>query len=241
MIQNIKLWPYFNDIINPKINQNDLNPKVIILKHPMYAGCFSKIVKGKVKNQDQIKIKLTSTNMIEIPVKTKVIEKFFTQIKEICKSLGIELQTVLIILDSLKVHLDPTADLFDKFGAWIDIGLNLISKKNFTLVPELIICKKENGLVPTNDYFENLGLSEEVVELIKSYQTNFPNVIATINNNPKNVYNAKDFKNLEEKDSKIEIIKIYVWLFGQKLNSFTQVAMNSKATTHFFKNFCVLI
>ena len=230
MVQNIKLWPYFDDVIPPKLNQNEINlgSKVIILKHPTYVGCFGKIIGKTDQNLIKIRVKASSTNQIVLEKQKDKLKKYL-KIKEISKLLKIELQTILIILDSLIVELDPKSDLGEKFGSKLDIGLNLINIEMFQIVPELVICKQlEDGRAPMKSYFELLELSEEAVELIKKYQINFPNIVSYINTRPKFYYHAREFYTSKGKDANKEIIKIYGWLLREKTSNLAQVPINSK-------------
>ena len=237
MVQNIKLWPYFDDVLTPKLNQNEipLGSKVIILKHPTYMGCFGKIIGKGDKNQIRIRVKASSINQM-VFVEQKEKQKNYLHIKEISEMLKIELQTILIILDSLIVELDPKSDLGEKFGKQLDIGLNLINVKMFQIVPELVICRKlEDGKAPMKRYFEILELSVEAVELLKKYQINFPNIVSYINTRPKFYYTAKEFStNKEGLDANKEIIKIYGWLLREKTSNLAQVPINSKVKYLFF-------
>jgi len=234
LINQPKLWPYYDEIIAPKPNQpaSLIGSKVLILKHPLYVGYFGKVTGFDEKNLEKLKVKIQkiASNAIVLQSEKNPKPNNYIPLKDICIILNIKVHTALTILDSLRVNLDQKSELFEKFGAQIDIGLNLINQQTLKIVPELVICKKlEQGWQPDRGYFEVLEFSKEALDMMKNYQEKFPKVMAFINNSksPKSQYNASDFDK-GPLDPNIEIIKIYVWLVKQNTSSLAQVPINSK-------------
>lgn len=229
MISKTQLWPYLNEIIPSKL-QHQLGCKVLILKHNMYQGYLGKIIGTVQNNKVKIIVHKSSSTTINSIEKHNEKKKSYIPLKLFCKMLNVEISTILIILDSLIVNLSQKSDLFDKFGATIDIGLNIINKDFLRIVPELVICKKiEEGFCPNKRDFELIELSEETVDLVKEYQKNFPSIFAFINAHPRLYYNATDFQEKNSKfDANVEIVKIYVWIMKQINSSLVQVPLNSK-------------
>ena len=235
MVSPNPLWPYMDEIISSKLHQMNIGSKLVILKHPTYQGYFGKVVSVDEKNKQKLRIKVqkNASEILEKPNLVKDQPKNYVPLEKVCHILKLEIPTAMILLDSLRVNLDSKAKsvFYDKFGDYLDIGLNLINQQTLKIVPELIICKKlEKGRAYTRNYLELLELSVEAVELLKSYKENFGCIIETINNRPKAFdipYRATDFKSTD-KDPNVEIIKVYTWLLGQKTSTLAQVPINSK-------------
>lgn len=226
-----RLWPYKNKIsqFKQKNEAFQKDSKVIILKDPKYVGCTGRIKEIGLKDKENVKVivkKSSSSIKNFFSKKKKEDNETYLPIQEIAILLKLRQDTVLAVLDSLKVLLDSHSELFEQFGPHIDIGLNLISRDYYRIVPELVICKKlEGGYTPNRRFIEYLEFSEDVLKILKDYQSSFPNVFNYLEKKWKPMYHAKDFN---EKDPNLEIVKVYGWILRQNTSSLIQVPINSK-------------
>ena len=233
MIDQRKSWAYINEAIpfNFYANKLQINSKVIILKDPTYVGYYGKIAGINKKTDEKIvKIQKKSGNFSK-DMNFKGMPMNYISIMEVCKSLKLHLPTILILLDSIIVSLDPSSETFAKFEK-VDIGLNLLNKDKLYMVPGLIICKNsqelQNGYIPNQKLCENLELCEGVVKLLYNYHENFEDIVKIINKLQKKEFTSSEFFPDKSKDSYIEIMRVYVWLVSQNKSQLSQEPMNSE-------------
>ena len=217
-----------------------INSSGIYLGYPegLKMGSLCKI-KDHNETNKTIKVKLVK----EIEASSKINfkepkdDKEYYSIKLVAETLGYKLSTILNICDSLLITLDKNYS--DKFGDKLDLGLNLINRYEWKIVPELIICRnyeliiRENG--GNNDYrfFDSIEIAKEAFDLIKEYNRLFPELFQKVETERKKAFFSLEL--FKESDSSLKILNHFIWLIGQKNAQLSLMPLNSKV--FFFLNF----
>ncbi len=103
--------------------------------------------------------------------------KFFT-IKYVAKLLKVPDYVIWMIIESVRVKVDKDYESSAKLGDMMDIGLNLISLKTGSIVPDLIRCHSHEEW--SEDYFPMIELAEEAVNIIKEYKESHPGIFKAL-------------------------------------------------------------
>ncbi|KAM3129845.1 hypothetical protein pb186bvf_018055 [Paramecium bursaria] len=204
-----------------------MNNKVILMNKDYLGGL------GYIKNvqQNQIEVQIIDAPPI---ISFKHLQKPVSyNLQYVAQKLDISIYTVLYILGSVIIELDPTKESQQNLAEKIDIGLNLINSFQNKIVPELVkLHKAQSDLKGQDKYkqFEKLELTQECVDLLVSYRNKCPQLFVLVNKRkPNKGYPLKSTDLFtSSQDSNIDLFKIYLWILQLPSSSYTLQSIASK-------------
>lgn len=221
-----KLVPTYRGFIDfspKKIEKEFPRDAEAALFTPQLSGAKVRIVGYKnVNSGTNVKVDILSLTPNLSSVIKSISKRFDNQTnyrdcRNVAKELGVDIEVLHIIFDSIIVKSDPNDNSKNIFPEKFDIGLGWIQKKYHTIVPELIICHELNQRSRTRA-FPEFQLAPEAVSIIKEYLRLFPNIFNAI----KSQIQSRDYNALKAKDiyphskhPNIEVFKIFIWAMKQ--------------------------
>lgn len=142
------LFSYRGDI---DLSQKDLPkefPKFtdVVINMGNNVGSVAKVT-GYVRNNfdfDQVEVRIFKLPLNLSNVTKSIAEKYdshhnYSSAATIANQLGIDVGVLLTVLDFIVIKTEPAVDGKSIYPERFDLGLNLIQRKNHTIVPELIM------------------------------------------------------------------------------------------------------
>jgi len=213
------------DLAPMKLSQEfPLNSEVIV-NIGEHIGARGQVV-GYSRNSfefDQIEVQITHPVPRLSNVTRDLSSKYDTQhtyssVPRVAKQLGVDVLTVLQVLDAVVIKTEVSEGEKSVYPDRFDLGLNLINRKNHTIVPEHVICHELEFEKRRSKSFPHFQLSVHAVEIITEYYRQFREIFVAvgqkIENKDSSILTAEYiFPN--SRDPNLELLKAYIWLIKQ--------------------------